>query len=265
MRIESVAVNNLRCIKDSIANLDAYTCLVGPNGAGKSTLLHALNIFFRHVDDSSTDVISLTPEDFYLHDTTKPIEVTVTFTDLTKEAEEDFKGYVRHGKLIISVIATFDSKSNRAEVKQFGQRLGMAAFKPFFRDYGDGGLVSNLKALFEQLENDIPDLAAKQSKRTKDAMYQTLREFEEERADQCELIPSEDQFYGVSKGANRLEKYVQWIFIPAVKHATDEQLETKGGALGKLLARTVRAKVNFSQIMETLVAKARQQYHKDAR
>jgi energy-coupling factor transporter ATP-binding protein EcfA2 len=262
MRIESVTVKNLRCIKDSVANLDAYTCLVGPNGAGKSTLLHALNILFRHVEDASTDVTSLTPEDFYLHDTTSPIEITVTFTGLPKEAEEDFKGYVRQGKLIISVVATFDSKSNRAEVRQFGQRLGMAAFRPFFRAHGDGEPVSDLKAVFERLEGDIPDLAARKSKRTKDAMYQTLREFEAERAEQCEVIPSEDQFYGVSKGKNLLEKYVQWIFIPAVKHATDEQSETKTGALGKLLARTVRAKVNFSATVEELVANAREQYQK---
>jgi predicted ATP-dependent endonuclease of OLD family len=262
MRIESVAVKNLRCIKDSIANLDAYTCLVGPNGAGKSTLLHALNIFFRHVEDAVTDVISLTAEDFYLHDTSKPIEIRVTFTDLSKEAEEDFKGYARQGKLIISVIATFDGKSNRADVKQFGQRLGMAAFKPFFRAHGDGQPVGDLKAMFEGLERDIPDLAAKMSKKTKDAMYQTLREFEAARAGQCEAIPSEDQFYGVSKGANRLEKYVQWIFIPALKDARDEQSETKSGALGKLLARTVRAKVNFAQTMEALVTEARQRYQK---
>src|ERR1017187_1333740 len=151
MRIESVSIKNLRCIKDSVANLGAYTCLVGPNGAGKSTLLHALNILFRHVEDASTDVTSLTPEDFYLHDTTSPIEITVTFTGLPKEAEEDFKGYVRQGKLIISVVATFDSKSNRAEVRQFGQRLGMAAFRPFFRAHGDGEPVSDLKAVFERL------------------------------------------------------------------------------------------------------------------
>jgi putative ATP-dependent endonuclease of the OLD family len=105
-------------------------------------------------------------------------------------------------------------------------------------------------------------LAAKKSKKTKDAMYQTLREYEAERADQCEVIPSEDQFYGVSKGANLLEKYVQWIFIPAVKDACEEQSETKGGALGKLLARTVRAKVNFSATLQTLVETARDQYKK---
>ena len=262
MRIESVTVKNLRCMKDSVANLDTYTCLVGPNGAGKSTLLHALNIFFRNVEDASTDVTSLTSEDFYLCDTRKPIEITVTFTDLSQEAEEDFKEYVRQGKLIISVTAVFDAKTNRAEVKQFGQRLGMTAFKPFFRAYGDDASSGELKQIFEGLEKEIPELAARKSKTTKPAMYATLREFEAERPDQWELIASEDQFYGVSKGKNRLEKHVQWVFIPAVKDASDEQSETKTGALGKLLARTVRAKVNFSATLETLVKTARDQYQK---
>ncbi len=203
---------------------------------------------------------SLTSEDFHLHDTTSPIEIAVTFANLSPEAEEDFKDYVRQGKLIVSSQAPFDSKSNRAEVKQYGQRLGMAAFKPFFKAYGDGKLVADLTAAFEAIEKNVPELAAKKSKKTKPAMYQALRDFEAERPDLCEVIPSEDQFYGVSKGANRLEKYVQWIFIPAVKDATEEQSETKTGALGKLLARTVRAKVNFSATVDDLIAKARQRY-----
>ena len=138
----------------------------------------------------------------------------------------------------------------------------MAAFKPFFRAYGDGALVRDLMLLFEDLEKDIPELAAKKSKKTKDAMYAALRAFEAERPDQWEVIASEDQFYGISKGKNRLEKYVQWVFIPAVKDASDEQSETKTGALGKLLARTVRAKVNFSTTLETVTATAREQYQK---
>ncbi|MGB0014131.1 MAG: AAA family ATPase [Candidatus Sulfotelmatobacter sp.] len=260
MRIESVAVKNLRCIRDAVAYLDAYTCLAGPNGAGKSTFLHALNIFFRHVEDAKTDVLSLTAEDFHQNDTSQPIEITVTFSELSKEAEDDFKDYARQGKLIVTAEAIFDPKSNRAEVRQFGRRLGMPTFKPFFKAHGDGALVGPLKALFEEIEKNSPEIAAKSSKKTKDAMYQTLRDFEASQPNLCEAIPSEDQFYGVSKGANRLEKYIQWIFIPAVKDATEEQTESKGGALGKLLARTVRAKVNFATTMNALVLQARQQY-----
>jgi putative ATP-dependent endonuclease of OLD family len=262
MRIDSVAVKNLRCIKDSVANLDAYTCLVGPNGARKSTLLYALNIFFRHVEDAITDVTSLTAEDFYLHDTSKPIEITVTFTDLSKEAEEDFKGYARQGKLIISVIATFDSKSNRAEVKQFGQRLGMAVFKPFFRAHGDGQPVGDLKAIFEGLEQDIPDLAAKMSKKTKDAMYQTLREFEAARAVNVKLFQAKTNFMVLAK------EQIDWkstsngfSFQPSRMQVMSSRRPRPGPSASSWRGRSAQRSIS-PKPMETLVAEARQRYQK---
>lgn len=262
MRIESVTLKNLRCFKDGIVNIDPYTCLVGPNGSGKSTVLLALNIFFRQIEDSPTDVTTLSRDDFHLQDTSNPVEITVTFCDLSVQAEEDFKGYVRQGKLIISAVASFDVNGNAAVVRQYGQRLGMEEFKPFFKAYGDGASASELKAIFRGIEEKSPELEALRSKTTKDGMYETLRAFEAARPDACRLIPSEDQFYGATKGANLLSKYVQWVFIPAVKNATDEQLELRTSALGKLLARTVRAKVNFSTAIESLTTAAREQYQK---
>jgi energy-coupling factor transporter ATP-binding protein EcfA2 len=262
MRIESVSIKNLRCFKEGVVNLDPYTCLVGPNGSGKSTILYALNIFFRQIEDSPTDVTMLTRDDFHLQNTTEPVEITVTFSDLSKEAEEDFKGYVRQGKLIVSAKASFDANGNAAVVKQYGQRLGMEEFKPFFKAYGDGASATELKAIFKAIEEKNPELEALKSKTTKEGMYDALRAFENERPETCKTIPSEDQFYGATKGANLLNKYVQWVFIPAVKNASDEQSESRTGALGKLLARTVRAKVNFTTAIESLTAAAREQYQK---
>ncbi len=262
MRIESVSVKNLRCFKEGIVNLDPYTCMVGPNGAGKSTVLYALNIFFRQVENSLTNVTTLIRDDFHLQNTAEPVEITVTFCDLSKEAEEDFKGYVRQGKLIVSAIATFDVNGNVAVVKQYGQRLGIEEFKPFFKAYGDGVSATDLKAIFKAIEEKNPELEALKSKTTKEGMYETLRTFEGARPEACKPILSEDQFYGATKGANLLNKYVQWVFIPAVKNASDEQSESKTGALGKLLARTVRAKINFSAAIESLTAYSREQYQK---
>jgi predicted ATP-dependent endonuclease of OLD family len=99
MRIESLSVKNLRCFKEGVVNLDPYTCLVGPNGSGKSSALCALNIFFRQVEDSPTDVTTLTRDDLNLKNTAEPVEITVTFCDLSKEAEDGFKGYARQEKL----------------------------------------------------------------------------------------------------------------------------------------------------------------------
>jgi putative ATP-dependent endonuclease of OLD family len=151
MRIESVEIKNLRCVKDANAFLDKYTCFVGPNGAGKSTVLLALNIFFRQAQDSPTEVTFLTSEDFHMQDTSVPIEITVTFTEIGESAAAEFKDYVRQGKLVVSAVANFDATTNRAEVRQYGQRMGLPAFKPFFRAHGDNASAETLKTQFAAL------------------------------------------------------------------------------------------------------------------
>lgn len=89
---------------------------------------------------------------------------------------------------------------------------------------------------------------------------QALREYEANRPNECELLPSEDQFYGISKGANRLAKHIQWVYVPAMKDATSEQVEARNSALGKLLARTVRSKTSFDERLKTLRADMQRQY-----
>ena len=59
---------------------------------------------------------------------------------------------------------------------------------------------------------------------------------------------------------NRLARHVQWVYVPAVKDATTEQVEARNSALGKLLARTVRSKTNFDETIQTLRTQMQQQY-----
>lgn len=239
--------------------LDDYTAFVGPNGAGKSTVLCALNVFFRDTESSPTNLSSLDQEDFHNNDTSDPIEITVTFCDLNDAAKDDFSAYCRNDELVVTAKAEFDSVLRRADVKQFGQRLGMQEFAAFFKLDGDKAPAKQLQGIYEALRSKFPDLPSASST---DARKQALRTYEGERPDLCVLIPSEDQFYGFSKGANRLAKYIQWVYVPAVKDATTENMESKGSALGKILARTVRSKVNFSEKIDELKSEAVSQYSK---
>ena len=132
MRIASVRIENFRSFKDETIPFNDYACLVGPNGAGKSTVLTALNVFFRESDGLPTDLSQLDDEDFHCKDTSNPVGITVTFEDLNNEATEDFSDYVRQEKLVVSAVATFDQATGKADVKQYGQRLAMPAFAPFF-------------------------------------------------------------------------------------------------------------------------------------
>ena len=258
MKIKSIGIKNLRSFKDEAIELDDYTCLVGPNGSGKSTVLCALNIFFRESEGYSIDLNCLCEEDFHCKVTEDPIIITVTFIDLSEEAQKDFADYYRQGQLIVSAIANFDRTTGKAEVKQYGQRLGFESFKSFFQAVGDNKKVADLKKIYEEIRGTYGNLPQPGSK---ESMIQALRDYENSIPGDCILIPSEDQFYGFSKGSNRLAKYLQWVYVPAVKDVTVEQMESRTTALGKLLARTVRARINFGGRVKELLEQAQIQYH----
>jgi len=259
MKIESIRIENLRSIKDETVYLDDYTCLVGANGAGKSNIINALNIFFHESNDSPTNLVNLDAEDFHNKNVKEPIIITLTFVELSSEAINDFQHYYRQEKLIIMAKATFDSSTQKASVIQYGLRLGMSAFKEYFEADKRKASASELKDIYNKFRKEFPDLP---HGRTKPVMENNLKEYESNNKDKCELIPSEDIFYGVSKGKNRLENHIQWIFIPAVKDASAEQMEAKNTALGRLLSRTVRAKTDFTNDMQKIKSNALDAYQK---
>jgi len=259
MKIKSLRIENFRAFKDELIDFDDYTSFVGPNGVGKSTVFHALNLFFRQSKDSQTDLLKLSANDFHHSNTTEPIKVTVTFSSLSDQAKADLADYVRQEKLIITAIANYDSGTEKAEIKQFGNRLGMEEFRKFFEADKKGAKAPELKEIFKSFKEMYSEITSANSKAD---MMTALNEFEGKNPDLCILIPSEDQFYGVSRGVNKLEAHIQWIFVPAIKDATEESEESTKSALGQLLARTVRSKVSFDEKIRELRNKAREEYQK---
>ena len=250
MKLASIHIKNFRSFAEETIIFDDYTCLVGANGAGKSTVLTALNIFFRETANAATDLVNLGEEDFHNRNTTSPVRITLTFSDLSEEATEEFKDYVRLGKLIVSSVAKFDASSGLAQVQHFGQRLGFVAFRGYFEREKAAAAASDLKAFYaDELRAAFPDLPAAN---TKPKMVEALWAYEAAHMGQCTLIESPDQFYGFSKGAGRLEKYLQWVYVPAVKDAASEQSETKASAFGKLLTRRVRSEILIDEPIDKL-------------
>lgn len=258
MRLRSLRIRNFRSCRDVSVDLDDYTCLVGANGAGKSTVLAALNVLFRQTS-SPTPVSSLLEEDFHLRDTSRPIEITATFADLSPDAQTDFKEYFRQGVLIVSAKAEWSPDAKTAIVRQLGVRSVMRAFAHWFKRSDEGARADELKDIYRALRDATPDLPTATSK---PAMESALRAYEEAHPELCELLDSEHQFYGWTKGENRLRKYFQWVFIPAVKEAHEEQSEAKNTALGELLQRTIRLAVDFDGPLKALKSATEIEYEK---
>ncbi|MGH9748199.1 MAG: ATP-dependent nuclease, partial [Candidatus Acidiferrales bacterium] len=257
MKLTHLKIQNFRCFRDQEVSFDDYTCLVGPGGSGKSTILTALRVFFRDTTGSPTDLLILQQEDFHRRDTSREIIITATFSSLEQEAQEDFRHYFRQGQLVISAKAKWNEQSRTAEVKQIGQRLVMAEFAEFFKADGDNASVADLRGIYSQIRTSRSELP---SATTKAAMKEALTAFETGHPELCELQAGDDQFYGFTKGANRLQKYIQWVFVPAVKDASTEQVEAKKGALGLLLDRTVRSRMSFSEPLALLRAEVANRY-----
>lgn len=241
MKIISVRIENFRSFRDQTIPFDDYSCFVGPNGAGKSTVLSALNLFFQYSTSSTPNVKTLEAEDFHNKQTDTPVRITVTFNDFSESAKESLKDYIRQDKLIVTAEAVWDPDAEVAQVRQYGQRLGMRAFaQRYFSLESANAKVAELKPIYAALKLEYPDLPAAT---TGGAMKDALQAYEAEHADQCEPIRSNDEFYGANTG--KLNPFVQWVYVPAVKDAQEEGEETKKGALGQLLARTVRATTDF--------------------
>jgi putative ATP-dependent endonuclease of OLD family len=257
MRLTKLRIQNFRCYKDREVSFNDYNCLVGPGGVGKSTILNALRVLFRDSSGSPTDLIDLQAEDFHNRDTSTNISITATFSDLEPGAQEAFKHYYRQGQLVVSAVARWDKEAKSAEVRQYGQRMVMRPFAGFFEAESSGSSVAELKEIYSTIRRSFTELPAAG---TKAAMKESLTEYEANHLDQCELHPSEDEFYGFTKGANRLREYIEWVFVPAVKDASTEQLEAKKTAIGLLLERTVRNKMSFSQLLAELREDVEQRY-----
>jgi len=243
MRLTEIQIEHFRCFAEARICLSPYTCFVGPNGSGKSTVLTALNVFFRNTA-TSTDVHTLDREDFHHQDVSKPIRISLTFEDLSQEAQEVFKHYYRQGRLTVFAKAVWDENTKSAPVKQYGCRLVMKEFAPYFEAEQKGEKVPELRIIYERIRGaraELPEAS------TKVAMTAGLRDYEEAHPELCEIVEDIEQFYGWTKGVNRLAPYIQWVYVPAVKDASAEQDESSKTALGQLLQRTIRAKVSFDE------------------
>ena len=99
MKIKTIRLENFRSFEDDTIILNRYSCFVGPNGAGKSTVLTALNVFFQERAAAATDIRKLTSEDYFKKRTNDPVRITVTFDELSPEAQTELSDYVRQNEL----------------------------------------------------------------------------------------------------------------------------------------------------------------------
>ena len=247
MKIKEVYVKNFRSLYDTHIPFDNLTALLGPNGAGKSSLLKALGLFFA-------SNAKYEKEDFYNSETSLPIEVSVVFIDLNNEALDEFKPYIHNNELRITKVMQYPCDRNNQ--RYFGQKLS----NPDFSSLRSSLKAEDMRREYNALKNKFSDLP---EARTKEQISIALEEWEKKNPGKCNLMNDEHQFFGYKEvGGGKIDKYVKFLPIPAVREASLDATESRGSVLTELMDLTVRKILTEKEELRSLDHDTRDKYKK---
>jgi putative ATP-dependent endonuclease of OLD family len=228
MIIQSVNVQNFRCLRDVEIICEPLTVLVGSNGAGKSSLLRALALFYD-------PAAQYDERDYYAGDTGNPIGVQVTFADLTEKERELFAPYIDQGML--SVEKEMSWPRSKTSQKYYGSRRR----NPEFAGIREASGATPKRQLYNQIRTETK-YAGLPPVRRADEIELHLQSWEREHAEALARARDSGQFFGFREvGESRLERFTRFLLIPAVRDATDDATETKGSVLTDLMELLVRS------------------------
>ncbi|USS40658.1 ATP-binding protein [Thermococcus aggregans] len=225
VRIVEVEIENFRSLRHVKIPVDDLTILIGRNGTGKSSLLKALDLFFNPNS-------KYTEEDFYGKDTSKPIKITLKFELDTTEEIEEFQKYVREegGRTYIKVVKIMKFSASKSNQSYHGVRLGIPQFSEA-RSLKREDLVQK----YNELRQEFPDLPNLGRTPAKKAILKALEEYESLHPEMCAEILVEDQFFGYKEvGRGKIEKFIKFQLVPAIKDVSEETEYKKGSIITEL-------------------------------
>ncbi len=95
MKIQKIEIKNYRSLRNFTVYPKDILALVGRNNSGKSNCIKALELFFK----ASTRLVN--DECFYDHKTEAPIEILITFGQLSNWEEKEFEAWMDEDRLVV--------------------------------------------------------------------------------------------------------------------------------------------------------------------
>jgi putative ATP-dependent endonuclease of OLD family len=229
MRLVSAHVRNFRSLREISVRFGFHTALIGGNGAGKSSILKAIEKFY-----STAKVLDA--DDYFGRDQSVPVEIELTFGDLTAQEATVFESRVRDGHLTVTRV--FDGST--ASGRYFGSVRQNADFSPIRAHLT---AAPRIKA-YRDLKAGNPVYAELPAISSATAAEDAMRVWEQAHPEQLTLQRDDGQFFGFQNaGRGALQKYTSFVFIPAVRDAVVDAADSKAGAIGRLLEIVVRGAI----------------------
>jgi len=227
MIIKSIHVRNFRSIRDETLQCENLTVLVGTNGSGKSSFLKALEKFYN-------PNARYTENDFYAQDTSQNITIRVTFTGLTTEEKKLFRKYVEGEELIVEKQMKWPY--GRGNQKYYGISLQNPEFQAFPSAKG-----ADLRREYNRLRA-MDKYSTLPSYTNRYEAEQALSNWEQSNPDKCKRERDGGQFFGFKEvGEAHLERNSKFLFVPAVRDASEDAIEGRGAAISEIMDLVVRS------------------------
>ena len=251
MIIESVHVKNYRSILDENLVCDSLTALVGANGTGKSTLLRAIDLFYN----SSP---RLDAEDFYNGETSIEISVAITFKDLSQDAKNLFSIYLQGDKLTVERVFQWDG--SKVSWKYHGATLQCPDFQPIRDGLEVKDRGKTAKTVYESVRSN-PQYATLPAWTNLQNVENDLKQWEAANFTSCVRQRDDGQFFGFKEVAQGyLGRFTRFLFIPAVRDASDDTSEGRGSVLTSLMDLVVRSVIANKQELLRLKEDTQKKY-----
>lgn len=246
MIIESVHIKNFRSILDEVLYCENLTVLVGTNGAGKSSFLRGLDLFYNASP-------KIEPEDFYNEDATKELSVAVTFKDLSEDAKKLFAIYIQGDKLTVERV--FTCIDGAISWKYHGASRQNPAFQIIRDAMNIKDKAKSAKEAYARIKemqeyNSLPAWSKLETAQS------SLKQWETEHPDACMRQRDDGQFFGFKEvGQGYLGKFTRFLFIPAVRDASNDTAEGRGSVLTVLMDLVVRSVLANKEALKKLNVK----------
>jgi len=226
MRISRVEIESFKTIESIVFDLDKITVLIGENNSGKSNILTAIDLFF---EDS---VRGITEEYSYFKNTSKPINIILSFTDLRDEEKElkYVKDFVIDDAIRIKKVISFDGDASKYSMTLFGwQAIPNKAHFDLsrFDEY-----KADIKSIVQN--NNLPEYFKNDKGTVTQASY---KEGVKRYAAEGNVEYGEPAWVINPGGLKEVFTSLlpKYYLVPAVKDAQDESKNTQQTIFGKLI------------------------------
>lgn len=228
MKIRKINIRNYRSLRNTTIYPKDILALVGRNNSGKSNVLNVLKLFF----EGSTKLIN--DECFYDHKTENPIEIFITFEQLSNWEREEFEAWVDEDKLVVGRQVVCTGVDSYA-INNFAI-INVPEAEWFQEDMITGKNIDSWWLIKDELKINGLDFGEKlgSSKPGVSKWKEIASEFVDEHRDEIpwkkESRENPKGYPGVLKGA-----LPEFIYIPAVRNVLEEVKVGRTNPFGQLI------------------------------